>query len=235
MISEEVTMEMSESLMDEVIRKQVEKWEEAKAGGKKTGDEELSVITVSSQPGSGGSAIAKGIADHLHFDFFDKTLIEVIAESAHVSSKLIESVERESLSGLEDFIVSFIKKEYLYPGLYLKHLMKVVSAIALHGNAVFVGRGANFIIPSELRFSLRTVALQEKRIENIARIFDVSSEEATGRVLQRESQRSAFIRHSFHKKVSNSVHYGMVINTEKSGIKEAVQGVCAYFQVFQNK
>lgn len=226
-------MEMSESLMDEVIRKQVEKWEEAKAGGRKAGDEQLSVITVSSQPGSGGSVIAKSVADQLGFDFFDKTLIEVIAESAHVSSKLVESVERESLSGVEDFIASFIKKEYLYPGLYLKHLMKVVSAIALHGKAVIVGRGANFIVPSELRFSLRTVASREKRIENIARTFGVSSEEATGRVLQRESQRSAFVRHSFHKEVSDPVHYDMVINTEKTSLEDTIQGVCAYFRVMQ--
>lgn len=228
-------MEMSEALMDEIILKQVEKWEESKAVGRKAEDEQLSVITVSSQPGSGGSVIAKDVAEQLGFDFFDKTLIEVIAESAHVSSKLVESVERESLSGIEDFIASFIKKEYLYPGLYLKHLMKVVSAIALHGKAVIVGRGANFIIPSELRFSLRTVAPQEKRIENIARTFEVSLEEAKGRVLQRESRRSAFVRHSFNKKVSDPVNYDMVINTGRTTIEEAAQGVCAYFQVFQKR
>jgi cytidylate kinase len=228
-------MEMSEPLLDEVIQKQVEKWEEAKAGKKEDGDEGLSVITVSSQPGSGGSVIAKGIAEQLGFDFFDKALIEVIAESAQVSATLVESVERESLSGIEDFIASFIKKEYLYPGLYLKHLMKVVSAIALHGKAVIVGRGANFIVPSELRFSLRTVAPQEKRIENIARTFDVSLEEATGRVLQRESKRSAFVRHSFHKKVSVPENYDMVINMDNADIKDAVKGVCAYFKVFRDK
>ncbi|MFC1580904.1 AAA family ATPase [Thermodesulfobacteriota bacterium] len=228
-------MEMSEALMDEVVKKQVEKWEESKAAGRNTEDEPLSVITVSSQPGSGGSLIAKNVAEQLGFDYFDKTLIEVIAESAHVSSKLVESVEKERFSGVEDFIASFIKKEYLYPGLYLKHLMKVVSAIALHGKAVIVGRGANFIIPPELRFSVRTVALQEKRIENIARTFEVSLDEAKGRVLQRESRRSAFVRHSFHKKVSDPVNYDIVINTDRPPIEEVVEGVCAYFQVFQNR
>jgi cytidylate kinase len=227
-------MDMSETLLDEVIQKQVEKWEEAKAGGKRDRDEGLSVITVSSQPGSGGSFIAKALAEQLGFDFFNKALIEVIAESAHVSSKLVESLERERLSGVEDFIASFIKKEYLYPGLYLKHLMKVVSAIALHGRAVIVGRGANFIIPAELRFSIRTVAPREKRIENIARTFEVSLEEAKGRVLQRESKRSAFVRHSFHKKVSDPENYDIVINMDNTDVGEAVKGVCAYFQVIRN-
>lgn len=228
-------MEMRESLMDDVIRKQVEKWEEAKARKEKDGEEGISVITVSSQPGSGGSVVAKGVADQLGFDFFDKALIEVIAESAHVSRRLIESVEKERLCGVEDFIASFIKKEYLYPGLYLKHLMKVVSAVALHGNAVIVGRGANFIIPSALRFSMRTIAPLEKRVENIARTFGILPEEAKGRVLQRESKRTAFIRHSFHKEVSDPEHYDMVINTEKTGLDEAVQGVCAYFRVLQKR
>ena len=226
-------MEMSESLMDEVIRKQIEKWEEARARRDRGEEERLSVITFSSQAGSGGSLVAKGVAEQLRFDYFDKVLIEVIAESAHISTKLVESVEKERLSGIEDFIASFIKKEYLYPGVYLKHLMKVVSAITIHGRAVIVGRGANFIIPPEKRFSIRTIAPQEKRIEHVAKTFHVSPEEAKARVLQRESARSAFIKHSFHKDSGDPIHYDMVINTEKTGIEAAIQGVCVYFQVLQ--
>jgi len=228
-------MEMSESLIDDVIRKQVEKWEEAKERKDRGAEDRLPVITLSSQPGSGGAVIAKGIAEALQFDYFDKVLIEVIAESAQISTRLVESVERESLSGIEDFIASFVKKEYLYPEVYLKHLMKVVSAIAIHGKAVIVGRGGNFIIPPDKRFSIRTIAPLEKRIENVAKAFHVSLEEAKGRVLQREAQRGAFIKHSFHKEVADPVHYDIVISTEKTGIEGSVRGVCAYFDVLRNQ
>ncbi|UCH23993.1 MAG: cytidylate kinase family protein [Deltaproteobacteria bacterium] len=43
-----------------------------------------------------------------------------------------------------------------------------VSTIGKHGRAIIGGRGANFILPSESRFSVRVVAPFEVRVENVA-------------------------------------------------------------------
>jgi cytidylate kinase len=129
------------------------------------------------------------------------------------------------LSGVEDFISSLVNKQYLYPGLYLEHLMKVVCTIAEHGRAVIVGRGANFILPPEKIFSVRMVAPLDVRIQNIARRFGVSAEEAKRRVIQRESRRSAFIRQSFNADISNPINYDLTINTGKMSIEAAVEAV----------
>jgi cytidylate kinase len=217
--------------MDEVIQKQVEKWEKAKTNRRKVDqDHGLSVITLSSQAGSNGALIANGVAERLQFDYFNKKLIEIIAESAHIGAKLVESVEKKRLSGIDDFMASFVDKEHLIPELYLKHLMKVVSAIATHGRAVIVGRGCNFILPPELRFSIRTIAPEKRRIQNIARSFNVTRKEAKARVLQRESKRSAFVKRSYHKEINDHEHYDLVINTGRISIDTAVNGICAYFE-----
>ena len=106
-------MEKKEPMIEEMIRKQMEKWEK-RTSGESEEKPPVSVITVSVDPGSGGKRIARGIARELHFDLFDRAIIEAIAESTHKSTQVIETLEKERLSGIEDFIASIINRDYLY-------------------------------------------------------------------------------------------------------------------------
>jgi cytidylate kinase len=200
------------------IKDQIEKW------GKKT-HRNVPVITISSQPGSGGRVLAHGLSKKLDIDLFDRDIVKEIAESAHISAAVIESMEKERLSGVQDFISSLVNDRYLWPGVYLDHLMKVVAAIASHGNAVIVGRGANFLIPPEDRLSVRVIARMETRVKNVAKEYGVTREEAKRRVLNRENRRSAFIRQSFNARVGDPENYDLIINTDKLNIDAALGSV----------
>ena len=185
----------------------------------------IPVITVSSEPGSGGSIIAQEIDKRLDFDYFNRDMVEGIAESAEIRSTVIDSIEKERLSGIEDFIASLIKDQYLYPGIYLQHLLKVVGTIGKHGRAVIVGRGANFILPPEERFAVRVFAPLEIRVQNVARWHKVALETAKQRVIRRESKRRAFVRQSFNAKITDPHNYDLIINTGRMRIDAAVEAV----------
>lgn len=109
----------------------------------------------------------------------------------------------------------------------MQHLVKVVNTIADHGRAVIVGRGANFILPPEERFSVRIVAPLEIRIQNVARAYNVPAEKARKRVIGRESRRSAFIRKSYNADISDPQNYDLTINTGRVRIETAVEAVIA--------
>ena len=200
------------------IKDQIEKW-------KKQTQTYVPVITISSEPGSGGRIIARGLAKQLNIDLFDRDIVREIAESAHISGAVIETMEKDRLSGVKDFIASLVNDRYLWPGVYLDHLMKVVAAIASHGNAIIVGRGANFLIPPEDRLSVRVIAPLETRVKNVAKEFGVTREEAKRRVINRESRRSAFIRQSFNADVADPRNYDLVINTHKLNLDAALGAV----------
>jgi cytidylate kinase len=200
------------------IKDQIEKW-------KKQTDTHIPVITISSEPGSGGRVIAQGLAKRLGIDLFDRDIVKEIAESAHISGAVIETMEKDRLSGIKDFISSLVNDRYLWPGVYLDHLMKVVAAIASHGNAIIVGRGANFLIPPEDRLSLRVIAPLEVRVKNVAKEFGVTREEAKRRVINRENRRSTFIRQSFNADVADPRNYDLVVNTQKLDIDAALGAV----------
>jgi len=183
------------------------------------------VVTLSMEPGSGGRIIASRLAQRLGYDYFDRELLEGIAKSAKISATVVDSLEKERLTGVEEFIGSLVKIKYLYPGSYLRHLMRVVGAIAKHGRAVIVGRGATFLIPDDQRLSVRVIAPLDRRVENVAREFTLKLETARKRVVQREAKRRAFIRESFHTNVDDPMHYDMVINTVKISLDSAVGAV----------
>ena len=204
--------------IDAFIKEQIGKW-------KNKTQSHVPVITVSSQPGSGGRVIAKGLAKRLLIDLFDRDIVKEIAESAHISGAVIETMEKERFTGIKDFIASLVNDRYLWPGVYLDHLMKVVAAIASHGDAVIVGRGANFLIPPEDRISIRVIAPFKSRVENVSKTYGVTRDEAKRRVIHRENRRAAFIRQSFNADVADPNNYDMVINTGRGDIDAAIGSV----------
>ena len=218
-------MEKKTVTIEKFVKDQIKKWEKHYPAKDKKEEARIPVITISKEPGAGGNILAEKIAERLDLDIFNRDIIKGIAESAKISASVIETLEKKRLSGVEDFISSLVNKHYLYPGLYLEHLMKVVCTIAEHGRAVIVGRGANFILPPAKRFSVRMVAPLDVRIQNIARRFGVSAEEAKRRVITRESRRSAFIRQSFNADISDPIHYDLTISTANLSIESAMEAV----------
>ena len=213
-----------EPSVEAFVNEQIAKWKKYAAGTKKD-KVRIPVITLSMEPGSGGCAIAEQVAKRLGLDFFHRDMIHRISESARISTTVIESLEKERLSGVQDFIASVIKDQYLHPSIYLDHLMKVVGTIGKHGRAVIVGRGANFIIPPRDRFAVRVIAPLEIRVANIAQHFNVPSDTAKRRVVVRENRRRAFVSQYFNADIRDPIHYDMILNTGCMGVESAVEAI----------
>ena len=213
--------------IDQFVKQQVKKWEGQFTDKKDKAVKRIPVITISMEPGSGGSIIAQRVAERLGFDWFHRDIVEKIAKTAKIRSAVVNSLEKERLSGVKDFISSLMEDYYIHPDTYLRHLLVVINTIAKHGRAVIVGRGANFILPAEDIFAVRVIAPTEKRIREVALTHNVSTEEAKRRVIQRQSRRKAFVRRTFNADISNPIHYDMTINTGKMSIDAAVEAVIA--------
>jgi cytidylate kinase len=210
---------------EDFVKKQLKRWERRKLEGVKTGLAVLPIITFSGQPGSNGSIVAEQVAKRLEFDLFNRDIMKEIAQSVHMSTAFIDSLEKERLSGIEDFLASIVRDKYLHPDTYLVHLIKVVNTIVKHGRAVIVGRGANYILPADSIFSVRVIAPIEVRIKNVTNLFGTSQDEAKRRVVRRESKRKAFIRQAYNADIEDPLNYDMTINTAKISIESAVDAV----------
>lgn len=212
--------------IQQIIEEQVQKWNIMRTE-KREEKADIPVITISREAGSGGQLVAKGIAKRLGFDLFHREVIQEMAESAQVNSRLLETLDEKGLSMLEDWVSSLVHERHLWPDQYLQHLMKVIATIGRHGRAIIVGRGANFVLPPEKGFRVRIVAPQELRVQNVARDLDIPVNEAKRRVIRTNSDRRAFIRKYFNADISDPINYDLVINTETLSVDAAIGTICS--------
>lgn len=212
--------------IEQIVDEQVQRWQYFRREPKAHKPQPI-MVTLSREPGSSGGMIAKGIAESLNLDLFHQNVIHEMAHSAKVSRQLVKSLDERTLNTLEDSIAAVVRDRHLWPDEYLKHLFKVIGTIGNHGNAVIVGRGANFILAQTGVFRLRIIAPRNLRIHRYAEFFGIPADEAKRRILKIESQRRAFIRKYFHEDITDPVNYDLVINTGNVSILEVISAVDA--------
>lgn len=185
----------------------------------------VSVITLNMQAGSGGALMGRRLAELTGYRYYHQEIRKLVAESIEVAEEVTEAIEKQRLSGIQDFISSLVNDRYLWRGVYVQHLYEVVEDLADKGSAVLVGRGANFILPPEERFAIRIVAPLDMRVANVCRTFGVDEKEARKRVVNRDSRREAFVKQAYQSDINDPLHYDMVINTGNLSIDAAARAV----------
>jgi len=210
--------------IEQIVEEQVQRWKISRSP-KKEEVAPVPVISISREPGSGGRILAQNIAEKHALDLFHQEVIHEMAASAKVSKIFMQTLDEKGLSVLEHWIASTVHQRQMWPDQYLQHLMKVIGTIGKHGNAVIIGRGANFILPPEGRFRARVVAPRKVRIANVAREHGVSRDEAKRRITRTESDRRAFIRKYFNADIADPANYDLIVNTETIDIDRAAATV----------
>ena len=209
----------------QLIEEQVRRWEILKH--KEAEEAATPVITLSREPGSGGKVVAAAVADQLGLALFHQELINAMAENADTSTRVIRTLDERGVSMLDDWVSAAISDRHLWPDEVSRMLMQVIGTIAGHGNAIIVGRGANFILPPESRFRVRIIAPLEMRVNRVAETYGVDKKEAKRRVLRTESDRRAFVRKYFHSDIRDPANYDMILNTGTLAVESAAAAICA--------
>ena len=215
--------------IEQLIEEQVRRWQIMRTEEKKE-EERISAVTFSREHGSGGDILAERLAQQLGYDLFHQEVIHSMAESARTSVRLLETLDEKGVSVLEEWISSLVDKRHLWPDQYLQHLMKIIGTIGRHGRAVIIGRGSNFVLPSNKRLSIRVIAPMEERIRNVSKNLGITTEEARLRVIKTESDRKAFIRKYFNADIGDPLNYDLVINTGNLSMEDAMNAINGVLQ-----
>ena len=206
--------------VDKIVEEQIKRWQSERK--KKYKKPIRPVITMSRLPGAGSQILAQSLVDDLKIDFFGSEIVERIAKNSKVSERIVQTLDEQDRSIVADWI-QLLGKGHMWAYEYLEHLTKVVNSIGAHGHALIVGRGAGFILPTEVSLRLLLVAPLQTRIDNVMKAYNVSENEARRRIVRTESDRKAFIRKYFDADMTDPIHYDLVINTQNLHIDVAVK------------
>jgi len=221
----EVTPQSTRSI-DKIVEEHIKRWQSDQK--KKYKKPIRPVITISRLPGAGSQSLAARLAEDLKIDLFDSTIVEEIAKNSKVSERMVETLDEQDRSILDDWIQA-LGKDHMWSYEYLAHLTQVVGGIGAHGHALILGRGASYILPKEVCLRVLVVAPLQTRINNVMKAYKVSESMAKRNVLRTESDRKAFIRKYFAADMMDPVNYDLSINTENLDIDAAAKVVAETF------
>ena len=225
-----VEKEDEKTIMDRMVQQQVDKWRRLLDKALKQGVNIENfkggpVITISREAGAGGSDIARRLSKALKLDLIGGQIIQHVADSAKMSRKVIESLDEREVTIRETLLSSLFGENRPWPGEYLQHLTRVVGTIGAFGNVIIVGRGANYILPTDRAWKVRIIAPIELRIKYFMNDRGYTKAEAEQYILKRDNNRKAFVRKYYNADIDDPKHYDMIVNTEKISLEAATEAI----------
>ena len=179
------------------------------------------VITISRAMGSGGRIVARKLADDLGFSLWDRELIDLMAKEADVASKVVESFDEKDASEIELLIRGALGDHVSAGFIYPLHLARAVAIIASVGNAVILGRGANYLLKNAL--NIRMDASLEKRIENMMVYEEIDRHAAERKIKRSDKERKQFVQKVFGKEKMSYSHFDLCLWMDKFTAADAAE------------
>jgi cytidylate kinase len=208
--------------IEEIVARQVVTWGQSLQAAAREGlaPAYWPVITVSREFGAQGAALADRLSERLDFGLWNKDIVQAIAEDANASATLMASLDERRQKKVEDAVLGALMGSKVTNVQYVRSLMRLIQVISMHGSAVIVGRGANFICRPERTLRVRVVAPLADRVARHARLQGMDDRKARQEVTRRDAERAEFVEHSFHRRVDDPVSYDLVLNSSTFSLDE---------------
>ena len=198
----------------------------------------MAVITIARQPGAGGEALGKMIADKLGYTYADRDIIQMIAKEANVSPEWVEAFENEAGTKLSRFIEMMVSQRwmdrvladergYLDEKIYLDYLVLMIAKLADEGDVVIAGRGSQYILDDHPdAFHILLINSEENRIQFVMSHYNLSRKKALQYIQNEEKRRTNLYKRIGKTDYENPSLYDLVLNMSKYDLESALQAIC---------
>lgn len=187
-----------------------------------------SVITVSRQFGSGGRTIGRLLSERLGVPFYDKELVQQVADETGLDTAFIE--EKGELSPSKSFFSFAVSQSipYMNNGLSISDFLfcaqrQVILKLA-EQPCVIVGRCADSILRDRADcFNVFIHADMVFRADRIVRLYGESEKKPEQRLADKDKKRKIYYKHYTDREWGDANNYDMCLNSGKIGIEKCVE------------
>jgi cytidylate kinase len=191
-------------------------------------------VCISREVGVGANGIGALLAERLDWPVFDKEILHKMAGDDRIRKQIYESMDERDLGWCEETLRSVMQPEFVKND-YFHRLSQTILSLARQGSAVFVGRGADLILPRDVGLRIRIVAPLEVRVKRLAGRLSISEEEARLQIDALEEERAKFVLNHFHIDVNDSQRYDLVINAHRVTMVQIVDLIESAREIFQSE
>ena len=196
-----------------------------------TPPEDTVVVTISRQFGSGGSEIARLLAQESNLHYIDRQVIDEISHQLNVDVQQVTD-QNEQPSDLAGHILEAVQASNPFVSNYSSLLgqasarmlsrelayfqltQRVILELATQGNAVIVGRGSQFLLHNAPRtLHIYIFAPLPYRIETIMKRYDLDRSRAKQLIEQHDYEHDSYLRRYYGSDGHQPGLYHLLINT----------------------
>ncbi len=178
------------------------------------------IITISREFGSGGRFIGEEVAKKLGIAYYDKNIINEIAEKSGLSPEYIqENAELSPKKGL--FAYAFAGRDVTgksVEDLVYEAQRKVILELAEKESCVIIGRNADYILKD--RDDVLNVFIHgdtPEKIQRITRLYNVEEQKAVKMMADTDKRRMANYNFYTDQKWGKASNYTLCLNSSKLG------------------
>lgn len=178
------------------------------------------IITISREFGSGGRFIGEEVAKKLGIAYYDKNIINEIAEKSGLSPEYIqENAELSPKKGL--FAYAFAGRDITgksVEDMVYEVQRKVILELAEKESCVIIGRNADYILKD--RDDVLNVFIHgdtQEKIQRITRLYKVEEQKAVKMMVDIDKRRMANYNFYTDQKWGEASNYTLCLNSSKLG------------------
>ena len=188
------------------------------------------IICIGRQLGSGGRTVAKQLAEHFGYAFYDKELLNLAARESGFSEKVFEQNDERKGFFRTLFRASaahhVTTDPYVFGNQFSEESLfqfqsDAIRKAADEGPCVFVGRCADYILrDNPALVSIFITANLDDRLRAVAKRHECDEAEAAKILQNKESQRANYYNYYTGWQWGQAANYDLCVNTSVLGIEK---------------
>ena len=130
---------------------------------------------------------------------------------------MLDLVDEAESNWVYDVLGTWMDRQIIPHEKYVVQVSRLIQVLARAGNAVFVGRGAQFLLPRAKTFAVRVVAAEAFRAQRVQERHGAGLPEALDWVHRTDRGRHEYIQRFFRQDINDPHLYELVLNSERLG------------------
>ena len=180
-------------------------------------------VALSREAGARGTTIAHKLGILLGWQVFDQEMLDYLLVNESGRAQLTAELSDGARDWVEDRYRELRRERGIEGDHETDGLIRLVLAVAARGDAVIVGRGAGFLLPSETTLHVRIVAPFESRVSFLAQSLRLTQDEAAIEVRSRDERRARYLARSLLCNPTDTTGYDVLVNSSRLGVEGAAQ------------
>ena len=164
------------------------------------------IINIGRSFGSGGGFVGQAIGKKLGIPFYDNDLISKVAEEKGYFKSLFAGEEKRSMFSVNDNMMFNIQSE-------------VIRYVAEKGDAVIIGRCADYILRDLKCLDVFVCAPLEYRIKRLMETEGIDAEEAESLIRRKDRTRETYYNYYTFGSWGQASNYDLCVDSSILGIE----------------